>query len=179
MSSSVEWGQQSSVWIQPSSFSEKSILAFHWVLKLEWQMYYNRAVTRTAALGSLYVYCPWARNSFYSKTIKYAHCKGKVLVAQLCPTLCDPMTCNPPGSSVHGVFQVRILEWVAVPFSRWSSRPRDQTWVSCIAGRFFTVWASRGAHKWATTISPYPQPCSNSTVWCQMRRATPLIFKHW
>ena len=147
MSSSVEWGQQSSVWIQPSSFSEKSILAFHWVLMLEWQMSYNRSVTRTAALRSLYVYCPRAKNSFYSKIIKYTHCKGKVLVAQLCPTPCDPMNCNPPGSSVHGVSQGRILEWVAVPFSRWSSRPRDQTQVSHIAGRHFNLWATREVTK--------------------------------
>ena len=106
------------MWIQPSLVSEKSILSFFWVPKLEWQMYYNRAGTTTAALGSLYVYRPWAKNRLYSKTIKYTHCKGKVLVAQLCPTLCDPMNYNPPGSSVHGVFQVRILEWVAIPFSR-------------------------------------------------------------
>ena len=60
-----------------------------------------------------------------------------VLVAQSCPTLCGPMDCNPPGSSVHGILQSRILEWVAIPFSRGSSQPRDQTRVSCIAGRFF------------------------------------------
>ena len=51
-----------------------------------------------------------------------------VLVAQLCLTLCDPMDSTPPGSSVHGILQSRILEWVAVPFSRGSSQPRDQTW---------------------------------------------------
>ena len=50
-------------------------------------------------------------------------------------------------SSVHGVFQVRILEWVAIPFSRKFSRPRDQTWVSCIAGGFFTIWATREAQQ--------------------------------
>ena len=44
----------------------------------------------------------------------------KVLVAQSCPTLCDPMDCDPPGSSVHGILQARILEWLAVPFSRGS-----------------------------------------------------------
>ena len=69
--------------------------------------------------------------------------KVKVLVSQSCPTLCDLMDCSPLGSSVHGMLQVRILEWVAVPFSRGSSRPRDQTRVSygsCIAGGFFTVW---------------------------------------
>ena len=63
----------------------------------------------------------------------------KVLVAQSCPTLCDPMDCSLPGSSVHGISQARILEWVAIPFSRGSSRPRDQTLVSCIAGRCFTL----------------------------------------
>ena len=50
------------------------------------------------------------------------------------------MDCNAPGSSVHWIFQVRILEWVAIPFSRGSSRHRDGTWVSSVAGRFFTTW---------------------------------------
>ena len=68
-----------------------------------------------------------------------------VLVAQSCPTLAIPMDCSPSGSSVHGVFQARILEWVSMPFSRLSSHPRDRTWVSCIIGRFFTIWATREA----------------------------------
>ena len=55
------------------------------------------------------------------------------LCAQLCPSLCNPMDCNPPGSSVHGIFQARILEQVAVSYSRGSSQPRDQTRVSCIS----------------------------------------------
>ena len=54
----------------------------------------------------------------------------KVSVAQLCPTLCNPMDCSPPGSSVHGILQARILEWVAMPSSRGSSQPRDGTHVS-------------------------------------------------
>ena len=54
-------------------------------------------------------------------------------VAQLCPTLCDPMDYNPQGSSIHGIFQARVLEWVAISFSRESSQPRDRTQVSCIA----------------------------------------------
>ena len=60
---------------------------------------------------------------------------------QLCPTLCHPMDCSPPGSSVHGILQARLLEWVALLFSRGASRPRDWTWVSCIAGEFFTTTA--------------------------------------
>ena len=78
----------------------------------------------------------------------YFGLKVKVLVAQLCLTLCDPMGCSPPGSSVPGILQARILEWVAISFSRESSQPRGQTWVSCIAGRFFTNWAIREAPFW-------------------------------
>ena len=66
-----------------------------------------------------------------------------VLVAQSCPTLCNPMGCSPPDSSVHGVLQARILEWVAIPFSRRSSQSRDWTWVSCIAGHQRRVLHSR------------------------------------
>ena len=62
-----------------------------------------------------------------------------MLVAQLCPILCDPMDCNPPGSFVCGILQTRVLEWVAIPFSRGSFKPMDQTQVSCTAGRFFTT----------------------------------------
>ena len=63
-------------------------------------------------------------------------------VTQSWLTLCHPMDCSPPGSFLHGFLKVRILEWVAITFSRGFSNPRDQTWVSCIAGRFFTVWAT-------------------------------------
>ena len=66
-------------------------------------------------------------------------------VAQSCLTLCHPMDCSLPGSSVHGIFQARILEWLAISFSRESSWPRDRTWVSRIAGRRFNLWATREA----------------------------------
>ena len=62
-------------------------------------------------------------------------------------TLCDLMDYSPPGSSVHGIFQARILEWVAISFSRESSQPRDRTQVSCIAGGCFNLWATREAPK--------------------------------
>ena len=64
-----------------------------------------------------------------------------VLVAPSCPTLCHPVDYRPPVSSVHGVLQARILEWTVTSFSKGFSCPRDRTWVSCIAGRFFTIWA--------------------------------------
>ena len=67
-------------------------------------------------------------------------------VAQSCLTLCNPMECSPPGSSIHGILQARILEWVAISFSRGSSRPRDWTQVSHIAGRSFNLWPTREAH---------------------------------
>ena len=68
-----------------------------------------------------------------------------VWVTQSCPTLCDPMDHSPPGSSVLGILQARILEWVAMSFSRGSSQPRDWSWASHIAGRLFTIWATREA----------------------------------
>ena len=64
-------------------------------------------------------------------------------VAQSCPTLWDLTDCSPPGSSVHGMLQARIPEWVAISFSRGSSQSRYWTQVSCIAGGFFTIWATR------------------------------------
>ena len=103
--------------------------------------------------------------------------KVKVLVAQSCLTLCDPIDCSPPGSSVRGILQARILEWVAIPFSRGSSQARGWTQVSCIAGRFFTIWAiavmlppaqeqrqhigesstKRTAEKWSLTLTDHTQ----------------------
>ena len=83
--------------------------------------------------------------------------KVKVLVAQLCPTLCHPMHCSLPGSAVHGIFQGRIPEWVAIPFSRGSSPPRDQTWVSCIVGRFLTHLSHQGS-PWSPWHGEIPHP---------------------
>ena len=74
--------------------------------------------------------------------LNWCYIDFKVEVAQLCPTLCDTM-----DYTVHGILQARILEWVAVRFSRRSSQPRDWTQVSPIAGRCFTSWAKREAHK--------------------------------
>ena len=75
----------------------------------------------------------------------YLYVNTESEVTQSCPTFCDPMDCSLPGSSVHGIFQARVLEWVAISFSRGSSWPRDRTLVSCIACRCFTVWATREA----------------------------------
>ena len=71
------------------------------------------------------------------------------LVTQLYLTLCDPMDYRPPSFSVHEILQARILKWVSIPFSRRYSRPKDWTWVSWTAGRFFTIWVTREDHDFA------------------------------
>ena len=85
---------------------------------------------------------PLIYNTFYSSK---HWLKWLSEAAQSCPTLYNPMDCSPPGSSVHGILQARILEWVAISFSRGSSRPRDRTQVSRIAGSRFNLWATREA----------------------------------
>ena len=70
-----------------------------------------------------------------------------MLVAQSFPTLYDPMDYSLPGSSVHGIFQARILEWVDISSSRKSFKIRDPTHVSCIAGGFLTIWATKEARE--------------------------------
>ena len=75
--------------------------------------------------------------------------------------LCDPMDCSVPGSSVHAIFQARVLEWVAISFSRRSSRPRDRTCISRIVGRGFTIWAS----KENTFLNYQVRTCNDSSLW--------------
>ena len=82
----------------------------------------------------------WRQPILWHESVKNSYVKVKV--AQLCPTLCNPI-----DYTVHGILQVRILEWVAFSFSRGSSQLRDHTRVSCIAGGFFTNWAIREAQK--------------------------------
>ena len=93
----------------------------------------------------------WFVSSYFS--LKWSE------VAQSCPTLFNGMDCSLTGFSVHGIFQARILEWVAISFSRGSSWPRDWTWVSCIVGRRFTIWATK--EMWPANIWPADfQPAS-------------------
>ena len=75
-------------------------------------------------------------------TLIWLSVRSEVKVAQSCLALCNSMNCSLPGFSVHGILQTRILQWVAIPFSRGFSQPRDRTQVSHIVGRFFTVWAT-------------------------------------
>ena len=82
----------------------------------------------------------WNTDPMSSSRAKCVFPYVTVKVTQSCQTLCDPM-----DYTVHGILQARILEWIAFPISRGSSQPRDRTQVSCIAGRFFTSWATREA----------------------------------
>ena len=91
---------------------------------------------------------PWVRGwaEHGSPALPWSHSDGVcvcVLVDQSCLTLCYPMDCSLPDSSVHGIFQARVLEWVVISFSRGSSRPRDWTWISYIASKCCTIWATR------------------------------------
>ena len=117
---------------------------------------------------------------------KYSYVKW-VKVAQWCPTLCDPMDCI-----VHGIVQTRVLEWVAFPFSRGSSQPRDQTQVPHIAGRFFYQLSHKGSPRILEWV-PYPfssrsfQPRNQTgiswiagrffTNWAIREAPPPLTFK--
>ena len=110
------------------------------------------ASPKSSNLQTSYLYmtntCPpsaWGRNTDTKPQTNYF--KTLMLVAQWCPTLCNPMDCGLAGSSVHEIVQARILKWVAILFSREFSWLKDQTRVSCIAGRFFTeIWATSGSH---------------------------------
>ena len=98
-------------------------------------------------------------------------CHVNVLVAQSYPTLCNPMDYTPPGSSVHGILQVRILEPVAIPFFMGSSQLRNWTQVTCMAGRFLTTWAPRGS---SSVVFSYWAPTPANQV-AQMAKNLPAI----
>ena len=95
-------------------------------------------------------------------------CCGGCLVTKSCLTLCDPMDCSPPGSSVHGISQARILEQVAISFSRGSSWPRDWTHVFCIGRQILYHWATRGPLElWRPGAATRQSMHNNKeSVWC-------------
>ena len=93
--------------------------------------FYHKAVFSTSSVQSLS--CVWYK------------CKSEKVIRSVMSYSLWSYGLYPPGSSVHEILQARILEWVAIPFSRGSYWPRDRTCISCIAGRFFTIWATREA----------------------------------
>ena len=101
--------------------------------------------------------------------------KSESEVSQSYLTLSDPMDCSLRGSSVHGTFQARILEWVAIFFSRVSSQSRNRTWVSWIAGGFFTVWATRSLEwRWDMGLNQSVVLQKNGSPWSRYKEK--LVF---
>ena len=105
----------------------------------------------------------------------YIWLKVRVLVTQSCPTLCNPIDCSPPGSSIHGILQVRILEWISIPSSRGSSQTRDQTLVSCITGTLLTIWATymldyneSSIYKFTQTLYTECKPSKLNSKWVRV-----------
>ena len=98
--------------------------------------------------------------------------RGLCLVTQSCPTVCDTMDCSPPGSSVHGIFQANLLEWIAISFSRGSSRPRNPTRVSCIVGRFFTDWRMESENESCLVVSDSLWPQGLYSSWNSLGQNT-------
>ena len=145
-----------------------------WIGKIHWSSKWHPSPVflprESQGQRSLVSYSPWATKS-WTRLNDWTHTQlAKLFIKKILNLLAScqlqiflfPLTCEsvsssvasdslwhyglyPPGSSVHGILQVRTVEWVAVPFSRGSSRPVDWTWVSFISGRFFTIWVTRNA----------------------------------
>ena len=120
----------------------------------------------------------WSNNPI-KRCLKSLKVKKKVLVVQLYPTLCDPIDCSLPGSSLCWLLQARILQWVATPFSRGSSQLRDRTLVSHTAGSFFTLWVTKAAPKSLVISKMQTKSQSNITIyllkWMKYRKNTVYI----
>ena len=105
---------------------------------------------------------PWQNyEACFEVSLTIVQVSGRLLVSQSCLTLCDPTDCSPSGFSVHRILQARILEWIAILFSRGTFQPRDRTLVSCLAGRFFAIRATICAgfvapNSWSAIVSNEP-----------------------
>ena len=128
-------------WEKRFQYLSQWIYLFHTTCYQKKKIHFSRRIYYTTPWVRIWPGGEWAKRK--KKQIKFKtgllsgcisqHSNYKntvVILVQSCPTLCDPMDCSPPGSSVHGIFQARILEWVATSFSRGSSWPRDETHVS-------------------------------------------------
>ena len=139
---------------------------------LRWELLFCWVCQKVHSGFSIISYGKIPTNFLTTSIFLYSDGKLKVLVTQSCPTLCYPMDCSLPGSSIHGIVLARKLEWAAISSSSGPSRPRNQTlvsWVSCIAGKLFTAeplgWKAWGMsttkkyHGWDSTLgSLTPEP---------------------
>ena len=124
----------------------------------------HSVMSDSVTLRTIACQAPLSMGLFQARILR----KKESEVTQSCLTLCDPMDYRLPGSSIHGIFQARILKWVAIPSSRGSSQPKDQTWVSCITGRFFTIWATGEALHWKAKISTTERPGKSQTCYFKL-----------
>ena len=123
---------------------------------LAWKIPWTEERSRLQSMGSQRVGHDWATSLhiyIYICLLSHVH------------LFLNPMDCSLSGSSVHRILQARILEWVAIPFSRESSQPRDWTWVSYITGRFFTIWATRETTPPKKKIYKYIYTHAKSWTW--------------
>ena len=146
-------------WRQEKGMTEDKKVGWH-----HWLDEYEPEQALGICDGQGMAYCnPWSqKESDTAERLNWTEL-NEVKVTQLHLTLCSLMDCSPSGSSVHGILRARILEWVAIPFSRGSFQPKGQTWVSCIAGRFFTMWATWEGWTGSLPNSHVPQSLSLKT----------------
>ena len=168
----------------------KTIMSYHYTLKITkiqnhiakcWQICRETALLILCKWECKMAQALWKCLAVFNKQHVIAM-KVKVLVTQLCLPLCEPMNCSPPGSSAHGILQGRILEWVVIPSSTGSSRPRDRTWVSCIAGQILYILSDREAHitqqlySWVMS-QKNKNLCSYETLYTNVHSSLIIIVK--
>ena len=118
----------------------KKLLKLSLSLQMQWRSFLNSSLQLKSPFNSIYSFLNATDSSGSLWAYRLVVCVCACPAASLqSAALCTSIDCSPPGSTVHRIVQARILEWVAITFSRRSSQPRDRTWDSCIAGRFFTI----------------------------------------
>ena len=130
-------------WTSYSPWISLDLLAVQGTLKSVLQHHNSKAsILQRSAFFIVQLSHPYMNTGKTIALTRWTFVESESEVAQSHLTLCDPVVCSLPGSSIHGIFQARVMEWVAISFSRGSSQPTGQTHVSHIAGRHFTVWAT-------------------------------------
>ena len=153
---------QIEVWVEPREYLPVKYVQLFYIFPRKYILHFSQNMKwyrHGLAFVSPWLTVTWTAEKYISMAV--------YLVTQSCLTLCNPRDCSPPGSSVLGILQARILELVAMPYSRGSFQPRDQTQVSFTAGGFFTMWATRDddsdMNSWE--IFPMLKGGKNVVVW--------------
>ena len=127
--------------------------------------------THTHTHTHIYIYIEREREKERERQFFINICLSLCMHAQTCPTFWDPVDFSPSDFLVHGIIQARILKWVSLTFYRGSSWPSDETQVSCLEGRFFTIWATRETHDFplcSVLVAQFcPALCYRTDIACQ------------